>query len=244
MRAPEGGYTLAEALSALVVAGLLTLALAAVLAVVGRTAMRQAEAAASAETERTAPAILATELRALTAADAWFGSDSVRLRAFRGGGVVCARSGSQLTIAYDGYRQPEAAKDSVLLIWEEGEAAHPLAAVLAPAVCDGATALRLDVAGLGGSGARPLLAFVFETGAYSVSASALRYRRGAAGRQPLTEETLTEASSLRAVAAHPPSTEATVARLVLYARDGGVAPGLEWALRLPQGGVTPQLVAP
>jgi hypothetical protein len=31
------------------------------------------------------------------------------------------------------------------------------------------------------------LALVFETGSYSLSDGALRYRRGAAGRQPLTE---------------------------------------------------------
>lgn len=229
------GYTLAEAMSALVVAGLLTLGLAAVLAVVARAATRHAQVAIAAETERTAPAILGTELRSLTAADATFDGDSVRLRAFRGGGVVCARVGAEVVVAYKGVRAPEPEKDSVLLLWPDAESAHRVAAVRGGA-CGTADAVRLALSGLDEDSARPIVGLVFETGAYSLAASAFRYRRGAAGRQPLTDETLTHRSSLRGRSLDAGAARADV---VLHSKDFATSPALEWLVALPQGGVSP-----
>lgn len=229
------GFTLAEAMSALVVAALLTLGLASVLSLVARAAMRHALMTAAAETERTAPAILGAELRTLTAADATFDHDSVRLRAFRGGGIVCARVGAEVTIAWHGVRAPEPEKDSVLLLWEDGESAHRVQSTRA-AACDATSAMRIELSGLDDAGPRPVAGFAFETGVYSLSSRALRYRRGAAGRQPLTEETLADHSTLRT---HAEGTDAALVDVVLHDREGGGAAAIEWAVALPQGGVMP-----
>lgn len=230
------GYTLAEAMSALVVAGFLTAGLAAVLAMVARAATRHAQVATAAETERTTPAILGRELRALTAADATFGADSVRLRAFRGGGVVCARVGAEVVVAYEGVRAPEPEKDSVLLLWADAESAHRVAAVRSGS-CGSADAMRLELAELDRDSARPIVGLLFETGAYSLAASAFRYRRGAAGRQPLTDETLTNRSTLRGRLLDDDAARADV---VLHSKDFGRSPALEWLVALPQGAVSPQ----
>lgn len=229
------GYTLAEAMSALVVAGMLTLGLASVLALVARAAARHARLAAVAETERTAPAILDAELRTHTAADVTFGDDSLRLRAFRGGGLVCARTEAELIVAWEGVRAPEPEKDSVLVVWDAGESAFRVESVRAGA-CEDAPALRITPSQLPADGALPLAAFVFETGAYSVAASAFRYRRGAAGRQPLTEETLSSGSTVRA---RLPFGAGALVDVRLVSRYPDAAGGIDWLLTLPQGGSAP-----
>ena len=240
-RAASAGYTLAEATAALVVAGLLTAGLASVLALVARGASRHAQMTAAAETERTATAVLGLELRALTAADATFDHDSVRLRAFRGGGVVCERAGAELTLAWRGVRAPEPEKDSLLVLWPDGETVHRMEAVRA-AGCDPADpGVRVTLSTLGSDGARPLAAYAFETGAYSLASFAFRYRRGAAGRQPLTDETLSDASSMRM---HPgPGTSARV-HVALHPRATTSGVTVEWALALPQGSAVPNELSP
>lgn len=141
------------------------------------------------EVARTTRVVLGAELRTLHHSDITaLSADSIRLRAVRGAGVICTVEPPHILVRYRGVRRPEPDKDSVLLVLEpstEGTA-HRLEAVVADARCGGG--LRLALApgppeAVGG------VALVFETGAYSL-AGALRYRRGAAGRQPLTEAVL------------------------------------------------------
>lgn len=239
MRRDRRGYTLAEATVALLVAGLLTLCFAGILAAVGRVAVRYGQTAGAAETERVVAAILGAELRALTAADAAFGADSVRMRAFRGAGVVCAASGPELLIAYRGVRLPEEDKDSVLLIWSDGERAVDLEASRAADGCGSSeeSTLRVVTDRSPADTVAPALALVFETGTYSIGGSAFRYRRGAAGRQPLTEQNLSSGgSSLRLVRGADGTAAAQVTLRAVEARRG---PATSWRLRMVQGSARP-----
>lgn len=138
------------------------------------------------EASRIPRLILAAELRALAAPDiSALSTDSIRIRAVRGGGPVCGVDGSAIFVRYRGVRLPDIAKDSVLLIGREDPEGvpFPLLDATADPGCGGA--LRLDLgAAVGLTGG---WALAFETGSYHVSDGALRYRRGAAGRQPMTE---------------------------------------------------------
>jgi hypothetical protein len=119
--------------------------------------------------------------------------DSLSLRAFRGTALVCASDSlaAEIVVAYVGDRAPDPSKDSLLLVTEEGVAhVYALAGVGAPsAPCAGprgATAMRwrLDRA----APPAAAVARLFERGSYHLGDAALRYRRGASGRQPLTPD--------------------------------------------------------
>ncbi len=146
--------------------------------------------------------VLRTELRFGRPGVDWALVDgAIELRAFRGTGLVCpaAASADELMVAYEGHRRPDPAKDSVLAVQATG-ATEVLALVglgAAPDTCAGSPLpgglmLRLERPPTGA----PVLARVFERGSYSVADGALRYRRGAAGRQPLTPEVWAGASRL------------------------------------------------
>lgn len=234
--ADRRGYTLAEALVALLVAGILTACLAVVLDAVARVALRHAGAAAAAETERTVAAILGPELRAATAVDVSFAADSVRLRAFRGRGIVCASETGSITMSYAGVRRPEDDKDSVLVIGETAERTFDVAGVTSSDAC-GPGSVRLTIGGADSLRA-PLVALVFETGAYSIATSAFRYRLGSAGRQPLTEENLSSAGSGIDEVILPG--HAAGARLTLESTEARGAPASVWLLGMPQGAARPE----
>ena len=235
----RAGYSLAEATIALVLCGALTLCLATILTVVSRLAATQTRLTAAADTERTVAAVLGAELRSLTAADVAFGGDSVRLRAFRGGGGVCAADDRGLLVSYRGVRLPDPEKDSVLLLGPDLERSAAVEAVRAAAGCEreGAASLRLEIRDSEpDSLPAPALVLLFETGAYSISAAALRYRRGAGGRQPLTEANLSTATSrLTLVAAGGPAVAAVA---TLEPAAGGEIPST-WTFHMPQGGLRP-----
>lgn len=119
--------------------------------------------------------------------------DSLSLRAFRGTALVCPLDSvaAELTVSYEGDRRPDASKDSVLLLRGDGtHESRALAAVTAAAVScgrearDGLETWRLDAPVSPG----PVVARLYERGSYHLSASALRYRAGDSGRQPLTPE--------------------------------------------------------
>lgn len=126
--------------------------------------------------------------------------DSVSLRAFRGAAAVCASdtSSAQLVVSYRGDRAPDPSKDSVLLVGREGMSV-PRALVgtgVSPSLCVGPGAgasqrWTLDQAAPAGT----VAAKIFERGSYHLSGAALRYRRGASGRQPLTPEVLSAATT-------------------------------------------------
>ncbi len=144
---------------------------------------------------RIARTVLRQDLaRGVVGVDWWGDSDSLRLRAFRGTGVVCAagRSANEVVVAYRGDRLPDPAKDSLEVTTGEG-VVHPLdlsgspaAAVTCPGTDSAEVALRLTAAWAIPPGA--LFVRVFESGSYHLTGSALRYRVGSGGRQPLTPE--------------------------------------------------------
>lgn len=146
------------------------------------------------EAIRTGTVVMGTELRHLTAGDVRVDADSVRIRAFRGGGPVCEAGADVVHVLYDGVRLPEPAKDSVLLLHGEDERVVPLDVAASSSACGGSVRLRFAEPLLespsGDSPAAPGMAWIFETGAYSLAAGAIRYRRGEGGRQPLTEVVL------------------------------------------------------
>ena len=144
---------------------------------------------------RASRVVLRRELRFGVRGSDWvpFAPDSLRLRAFRGVALVCADGAqvSDLLVAWSGTRAPDPAKDSVLLLTEHG-AWIPADLLSARGTSDRCVAApgadlkqwRVSVA----LRERVVLARLFERGSYHVSGSALRYRRGRAGRQPLTPE--------------------------------------------------------
>ncbi|HUF12909.1 MAG TPA: hypothetical protein VMN78_07420 [Longimicrobiales bacterium] len=235
------GCTLAEATVALLLAGLLTSCLACILLVTGRLAARHSRVSTESETERVVAAVLGGELRTLTAVDALFDPDSVRLRAFRGVGRVCAATAGTVIMRYRGVRAPEPDKDSVLLLWPDGEAAFDLEAAAVPAFCPGGEGAALAVGvpwRTAEETAPPAIALVFETGAYSLAGGAFRYRRGAGGRQPLTDATLSDTGSTLVEVAHEGSLSSAAVIRLLPDESPGAQP-LSWRLLMPQRGARP-----
>jgi len=145
--------------------------------------------------------VVRRELRHGRHGDDWFvNDDSIFLRAFRGTALVCPYDTLtlELTVVFGGDRRPDPSKDSVLLIGPLGSLeARALTGVGSSSNPCGPTALpppetwRLDAAVPPGS----VVARLYERGSYHLSASALRYRRGASGRQPLTPEVWSASSA-------------------------------------------------
>jgi hypothetical protein len=152
-------------------------------------------------TVRIARSALRGELAAAGPGDWAFEGDSLELRAFRGRGVVCSEAidRSLLFVGYEGDRDVDAEKDSVELVLASGEIRH--AAVTS-------AAQGHDRCAVLGEGEEPwswgidppaseevVLVRPYERGSYGVSSSALRYRRGGGGRQPLTPAILFDGES-------------------------------------------------
>ncbi|MEQ1857834.1 MAG: hypothetical protein ABL963_15375 [Longimicrobiales bacterium] len=190
----ELGATMVEAIVALLV-GLLVLQLG--LSTLAR--LRSAQATLSSRADalvalRIGRHVLRQELRHGVPARDWIAdADSVSLRAFRGTGLVCGSDSltASVEVTYAGQRAPDPTKDSVLLVTADGlQTVYALVGAGATtSACAGGVPAppsrwRLD---------RPappdvVVARLFERGAYHLSGAALRYRRGASGRQPLTPE--------------------------------------------------------
>jgi len=149
-------------------------------------------------------------------------TDSSRQRVFRGTGTVCGVTTTSAVIRYVGLRHPDPAKDSVLALTPEGEIAKALLAssVPAPPPCvprPGEAVLELTVAG----GLRPGdVVLLFETGTWHLSSSALRYARGAGGRQPLTPAVLVDDST--GMSADTSGTGPVAVRVALAALPAGI----------------------
>jgi len=149
---------------------------------------------------RVARHVLRTELGRGMEGEDWLATpDSVSLRAFRGTARLCPRAETtdELTVAYEGERRPDPAKDSLVLVDPLGHReVRALVGVTASADACGANpgddleVWRLDAA----VGPDAVLARLFERGSYHLASSALRYRRGASGRQPLTPEVWSSAT--------------------------------------------------
>jgi hypothetical protein len=199
----RGGFTVVETLVALTLGWLVAyLALTTLARQRGlQTRLTQrAEALAAARVTRV---LLGEEARVgAPIRDGWSASgESLSLRAFRGIAVPCApvSASEELAVRVRGVRRPDPQKDSVLVVDFTGSG--PVRAILdrraaSDVDCGGPDAGTLERWRL--SGTLPPGALVlryFERGSYHLSAHALRYRRGQAGRQPLTPEVLSDALS-------------------------------------------------
>jgi hypothetical protein len=138
------------------------------------------------EAARTGAVILGSELRFAAPGDVAAGRDSVRLRAFRGGGRTCAVDDESIRVLYRGVRQPDPSKDSVLLIGPGAIHVRRLESAGTSGECGGSHRLRVEGSPPPDAG----YVLVFETGTYILADGAVRYRRGQGGRQPLTEPVL------------------------------------------------------
>ena len=152
---------------------------------------------------RAARHVLTRELRVLGPGEmAWrLPADSLNVRAYRGVALVCPGhlAAGKISVAWEGLRAPEAAKDSVWVLGDRGEeSVLGLSETLPRAVPCGAPSGASGATWVlsGPPPAHPVLALYFERGAFHLSDRALRYRRGDGGRQPVTPESfLTPPSS-------------------------------------------------
>jgi len=201
------GVSLLEMLVALVV-GLLVSSLG--LATLARFHAARVDLAARTDALaalRTGRHVLRSELRdGLPGRDWTPSSDSIALRAFRGLGKVCAVDpvAPRVTVAYRGLRSPDPSKDSVLFVTEHGLTGVRalVGRTAASMACDGVYDASSELWTLDQPADPTAVAGrVFERGSYHLTSSALRYRRGASGRQPLTPEVLSAASGLEVSAA-------------------------------------------
>jgi type II secretory pathway component PulJ len=191
-RGQHPGLSLLELTVAIAIGGVLCTILTAAFASTQRFTRLQQQRVAVAEARRVTATILMAELRhLLPSADLGaLERDSVALRAFRGAALVCEVAGEVALVRYRGLRAPEPAKDSVLLVGSAtDEPAHALLASHTTAsgclLIDGELLYRWNI----DPGPEPgTLLLLFESGSYHLSGGALRYRRGASGRQPLTAE--------------------------------------------------------
>jgi hypothetical protein len=180
------------------------------------------------EAVRTTWVVLEEELGKGRPCHDWHLADdgAVALRAFRGFGRVCDSGLGTLQLAYRGRRLPEVDRDS-LLVLTTGGAWIPasLQGVVTGSECPLGTGERsLTLTTSTAWPSPPVLVRVFERGSYHLTDGALRYRRGAGGRQPLTLELFAPASRFER------TTEGVVAHVEIEG-DVGVGP-FSW--RLPE----------
>ncbi|MGH7443936.1 MAG: PulJ/GspJ family protein [Longimicrobiales bacterium] len=185
---PRAGMTLVECLVAFALSGLVSAAVASVLMTQGRLVRAMTELAADTDARRITAAVLRAELRWIAPATdvRAIAGDSIAVRLYRGTGSVCGVVADRLLVYYAGARLPAPDKDSVLVRSREGESVHDLVGVENGAACDGRPAVWLRIDGAAPAAAAAVL--VFESGTYFVREGAFRYRLGAAGRQPITDE--------------------------------------------------------
>lgn len=240
------GFSLLETMIALVIAAVACGIVAVLLTAELRLTALRADRLARAEALRVAMVVLGGELRNDAAGDVRLGAGgALELRAFRGSALVCGAVGSETLVRYDGLRQPDPSKDSVLVA---GSADGPIALEWTAPAAGGCGAgegelLRWRLATQPRLGALLLL---FERGSYVLQDSALRYGRGGAGRQPLMAPWLDDGgSTLRlldatgADAGADPD-DATVAAAVVAPRPrpGEPAPA-PLRVRVPLSGAVP-----
>jgi hypothetical protein len=184
-----------EALTALLLGWLILALTLGTLARQRTVQRRMAHRAEALEALRTTRHVLGEELRRASPRHTQAGPDSVALRAYRGMALVCPVGSDPrtLVVGYRGIRVPDPAKDSVELV--DGDGSTVTFALVdrtsGGPVCGDAPDLageRWILSGPAPGGT--VVARIFERGSYHLAERALRYRRGGAGRQPLTPEVL------------------------------------------------------
>jgi len=197
----RGGFTIVEALVALLLLLLALQAGWALAAGIARAASALAERAESLAAARAAGWIVQEELEGARAgADVSApAGDSFALRAFRGAALVCGLVPPRgVVVRWSGLRAPDPTKDSVLQLLGTG-AWVPRgleARVAEPGACPDRSGGLEERWTLAEATPPPgSLLRVFERGSYHLSDEALRYRIGFGGRQPLTPPSLDPARS-------------------------------------------------
>ena len=122
------------------------------------------------------------------------GRDSIATRIFRGIAIVCGSRDTITFARYRGLRLPDAAKDSALQLGVENVVAIQTVGTSAQA-CIPSRDEQVLALNMGAVPAPNSTWLVFETGAYHLSTNALRYRRGAESRQPITSEIIDDRQS-------------------------------------------------
>lgn len=225
-RRPRPGHTLVELVIALFVLLALGSTAAGTLVAQLRLVRDVAAGAEAGNAVRFASRLLRAEQRplAISVDVRGLGPDSVSQRVFRGIAIVCAVNGPRAELRYRGLRDPDPAKDSVLVLAGGAEATAPVSGVGVPAIpacspAPGETSIELE--------AGPLLPddvlLIFESGTWHLSASALRYARGAGGRQPVTATVLVDDSTW--LSAETAGGDTVAIRLRLAALPAGSRPG-------------------
>jgi len=151
--------------------------------------------------DRVARLVLRSELNALAPAEIRStGGDSIRLRAIRGAGRICAIGvDSSLVVDLQSRRAPDPAKDSLSLVGAlgRGQVLDLMSVSPATGECGPVPQGRPVRLRTGQAVESPVVFLrVFETGAYHLARGALRYRIGGGGRQPLTPEIWDAGSTL------------------------------------------------
>jgi hypothetical protein len=183
------GYSTIELLWALLLGALVAGAAFTLLQTQSRLARSASDSAETSDALRTAAQVLSAETRWLVSARdvRALSTDSLSLRAFRGTGVVCALDPAYGgVVRYQGTRDPDPSKDSVLI--ERGantELSAVVLGVVLNAACGGDPAVKLAVNQRLEVGD---VVLVFESGNYYLTSGALRYRIGNGGRQPVTAD--------------------------------------------------------
>lgn len=192
------GFTLVELLLSTTMAAVVSAAFIGVLVTQIRVAAMSSETTAREETLRLPAVLLATELSLLAPEEdiRFVDRRAIGVRAFRGSGTVCGAAGSVL-VRYTGVRQPDPAKDSVLILAADGtRVAALLDSGPAGAVgCSSSNSFNELAWSLTEEASPGDVVLLFESGSYHLVDYAVRYRRGAGGRQPLTPELLDHAGS-------------------------------------------------
>lgn len=186
----RSGTSLVEAIVALVIAGVLTVFLVGAIVTQLRIAERAVSGAESNDAVWTAASLIDAEVRALRPGEDILESraDTLGLRAFRAVLAVCDTAEDVTLLRGAPVRLPDPQKDSLLLDsagqWlatafttATPPSDHACATVAGQAI----SALRLSSAALPGT-----IALLFERGSYHLADGSLRWRAGAAGRQPIT----------------------------------------------------------
>jgi len=225
---PRTGSTLIELLASLMALGVIAAACAALIRSQALLLRNTSERAAADETLRAGRAVINAELGALLLSDLHaVARDSVALRVFRGAGIVCSTTPPRVTLRYRGVRQPDPTKDSLLIAGsEQSGTIRLLSSRIDPCVTEAGeqlVALEPDIPI--GSGA---IVLFFESGSYHLAASALRYRRGASGLQPITDDFIDHATSQFLLLPGKPAFD-----VVLRSVAGPGAPSQEARARIP-----------
>jgi hypothetical protein len=159
------------------------------------------------EIVRTVWVVLDEELRQGRVGRDWdvaASGESVRLRAFRGVARICDSETDDepgWVVAFRGRRLPDPGRDSLLVLGADGGWRPFALEHTAPSSgCepeDGEVVQRWRWSS--GVSPPPVVARTFERGEYHLADGALRYRRGSAGRQPLTPERLSDESGFQPI---------------------------------------------